>query len=51
MFETVIHDLEKDRKGDTFSLLLKDFAETGDLLSSKYLTSLIIQGTVGKEEA
>ena len=37
--------------GDTFSLLLKGFAETGDLLSSKYLTSLIIQGTVGKEEA
>lgn len=42
-------DFEKGRKGETFRLLLKDFAVTGDLLCSQHLSTLIQGTVVGKK--
>jgi hypothetical protein len=44
-------DFEKGRKGETFGLILKEFADTGDLLSSQHLAALIQGTVVGKKSA
>jgi hypothetical protein len=42
-------DSSKGWKGETFGVLLEDVADTGDLLSSGYLTALI-QGRIVRME-
>jgi hypothetical protein len=42
-------DFEKGRKGETYGLLLRDFAVAGDLLCSQYLSALIRGTVVGRK--